>query len=223
MTIRVALLCTLALLVAPAAAGAKTPSSAQRFSDAALRLKLAVKALEPAFATAYDEVDMPACERALERRPPKARVPQVVSVFVVALTQPFVEVSIPPLKQMVRDLEAIPTRDPALQAGRVAWRESVEFFEAFPRLAEPCHALERWSRAGWPAAGAPKVSMWTMQRLEERADVLDAKFRRAAKRLRVLGISPFSAERFRGETIFDDVLPDAESSVGTESGEKPEL
>jgi hypothetical protein len=52
----------------------------------------------------------------------------------------------------------------------------------------------------------------------ESSNPLERKLTRAVARLRRLGISRGAAERFEGETLFDDVLPD-EFADGDESAE----
>lgn len=64
------------------------------------------------------------------------------ALVALALIQPVVEVSKAPLRQMVSDLEAIPTRDPALRTGRAARRQSLVDFERFRGIEQRCHVLE---------------------------------------------------------------------------------
>lgn len=198
-------ICALALVV-PAGAGAATPSSAQRFADAALRLKVAVNARKADFAAAYAAIDHARCERAFERIPPKREIDNATTILVLAASQPLVEVGTPLLRQMVRDLEAIPTNDPALRSGRAGWREAVALVARYPRLDRPCEALERWSRAGWRPSARPDVSFRELQRFVTSRAAPEAKLHLGARRLRQLGISAFSSKRFIGETIFEDVI-----------------
>lgn len=202
-------LCLLGLLVPAAAAEAAPPKSAQRFADAGLRLTIAVKALKPQFKAGYEALDFKRCGRALMRDVPERQVERAATIVGIAAVQPLVTLSLPPMQQMVRDLDAIPTSDIALRRGRAAWRKSAALFAALPRLDDPCAQLEAWADAKWREAAAPKVTVADFERFTQAGASLERKFKGAVKRLRTLGISRGAAERFTGEKVFNDVIDDS--------------
>ena len=207
-----ALICLIALML-PAASQAAPPKSAQRFADAALRLKIAVKELTPAARAGFDDIDVPMCRRALERAPRHA-AERAAEFYGIVIVQPLL-VAAPPLQQFVRDLEAIPTSDIALRQGRAAWRKGVQFFTSFPRVEKPCSVLDAWSRAGWSRAEAPQIPPELTKLLgdEVEEDTTAAKLERAGERLHQLGISYRAAARFEGYGLFDEIEAELNDAV----------
>jgi hypothetical protein len=188
-------------------ADAAPPRSAQRFADAALRAKVAINALRPEISRSLREADLGRCGDLGDQAP--ARAERTAGALIdLALAQALLGPTQPVLERFVADLEAIPTRDPALRSGRAAWRESVAALGRLPAFDQPCAALERWAKAGWSPAARPPVPVAEIERLD--SDRLDERFdrgvARAARRLRRLGISAGAAKRFTGETLFEDAV-----------------
>ena len=129
-----------------------------------------------------------------------------------ALLYPYVELSLPTLRQVVADLDAVTTRDAALRAGRQAWRRGVRLFESLdPPLERPCEALERWRDTGFSAAGAPisrRDALRFWDTLERTDDERDHRYGRAVKRLRQLGIARGRVKAFNGHRVFDILSDD---------------
>jgi hypothetical protein len=197
-----------ALLVPAAEAPAAT--TAERFAAAVERGKSAIRAKEPEFRAAFEAVDFDACESGTsERRPPKREAERLGLFLGAVIVQPVFGPSKPVLRQIVDDLDAIPTNDPVLRSGRAAWRRIVELIHQTPVLEKPCEQLEAWARSGWKASARPKMDFEAFGELLEDldSDALERKIERAARRLRRLGVSKGAAERFTGETLYDD-LPD---------------
>lgn len=207
-----------ALLLAPTAAhAADERAAAQRFADAVLRGKVAIRAQVPEIEQRFENLGTDQCERALVGAPAHAE-DEVFAIIVSATTWALVDPAMPALRQIVADLSAIPTEDAALRSGRAAWRRSVEMFESIPRVADPCGTLEAWKRKRWRRDAAPKISFRQFEELIDgpSARRVERKLRRAAQRMRQLGVSRGAAERFRGETLFDDVDPFAGPTIGEE-------
>lgn len=191
-----------------AAAQAAPPSSAQRFADAALRMKIAVNAQKAEVSRRLEELDLFRCVRAVENAPERVS-DRVFTIIGVAFLQPMLDVATPALHQLVRDLDAIPTRDPILRSGRAAWRASIAGLARWPRVDAPCDALERWRDAKWRASAAPKFSLRALERLIEESEADSQKLRRAARRLRELGVSRGAAERFTGDTMLEELIEES--------------
>ena len=207
------------LLALAAPAHAAPPASAQRFADAALRMKQAIKAQRAELERRVEELDFVRCFRVFEAAPARHDA-QVFAVIVIGLTGPMMDVARGPLEQMVRDLDAIPTQDPALRSGRAAWRAQVAQIDEMPRVDAPCDALERWRDAKWRASAAPKLDERAMARMIEGSAGQERKVRRAARRLRQLGVRKGEAARFTGDTMFDNVIDDRflEAMLGSSDG-----
>ena len=199
-----------AAVLAPAGA-APAATTAQRFADAVERGKSAIRAKEPEFRAAFEAADFARCERALEHAstPPEREIGNFVMFLVVAAIDPLIRPAKPVLGQIVADLDAIPTRDPVLRSGRAAWRDLVKSLDAFPVVERPCEQFERWARADWRQSARPDIDFSALEgELDEAASARNArKVRSAVRRLRRLGVSEADAERFSGDTLFDD-LPD---------------
>lgn len=204
----VPLLAVAALLSAAPSAGANPRDDARRFSDAALRAKVAIAAQAGEAGTAA--ALLRPCFELAAQAPPRAidRASALVGAEVVyELLHP----AEPALRRLVADLEAVPTTDPALRAGRMAWRRAMAIFVALPHAGDPCGVLERWRETGWSDAGAPPDMAVAFDRLERRegGKVVEGWMRCAVHRLERLGISRPAARRFGGEGMFDALLEQA--------------
>jgi hypothetical protein len=203
------------LVLSLAAAAALIPSapapgasSAQRFADAVERGKAAIRAKELEFRAAFEAVDAERCARVVKKKPPPEREVEHFFLFLTAgFAHPLYATSKPVLDQIVADLSAIPTRDPILRSGRAAWREVVAYLGRLPQVDKPCEQIEAWANSGWKASARPAFDFKARDRLIEETDaeLLERKFKRAVQRMRELGVSKGDAERFKGETLFDDV------------------
>ena len=203
------------------AATAPAATSAQRFADAVERGKSALRAKEPEFRAAVEALDFKRCERVIEGKPPPKREVERYAIFLVAsLFKPMFEPAQPVLRQIVADLEAIPTRDPILKSGRAAWRAIVQSFDRYPSIEDPCGQLEKWANAGWRASARPDFDFDGFERLTDGIGTKTAerKLARAARRLRQLGVSRGDAERFTGESLFDDVPDDILGADAVDAG-----
>ncbi len=208
-----ALVAVAGLAGTPAVADAAPSRDAQRFADAVARGKQSLLALRPMISvrTYGAIVEVERCEAAMEGVHADAverRLEEQGSTVVWAMyVYPYVELHRPMLRQVVADLDAIPTRDPALRAGREAWRRGLRLFEALPPpLPDPCGALERWRDASFTAEAAPLTRadaerFWEI--LARTDDERDRRFARAVKRLRALGVSPRRARAFDGRRLLD--------------------
>jgi hypothetical protein len=214
--LRLRLPIVLLALVAAAAlapvAVAQRPSSAQRMADAVERGKSAIRAKAPEYKAAFAAIELERCIRVLaSKEPPKRAAERADAVLLAALSHPIYGPTKPVLRQIVADLQVIPTSDPALKSGRAAWRRLTEIVEQMPTLDKPCEQLERWAASGWNASAAPKIDAKLVARVTEQTDSpeLQRKIDRAARRMRQLGVSRGDARRFTGETLLDDVIDEA--------------
>jgi hypothetical protein len=204
----VPLLAVAALLAAAAPAIAGPREDARRFSDAALRAKamIATHAGEVEEATAALR---PCFELAM--RAPAHASDRASSVLAVEVVYELLHPAEPVLRRFVADLEAVATTDPALRAGRMAWRRALAIFAALPHAGDPCVLLERWRAAGWSADAAPPDLAPAFDRLERLngGRVVDRWMRSAVHRLRELGVSKRAARRFAGDGMFDALIAHA--------------
>jgi hypothetical protein len=197
----------------PVGAHAAPPQSATRFVAATERGHQTLKAALPEIGRRAEAIDaeVTGCEHLVNGRFSKeveVRIEvQGVAVIWAALLHPYVELSLPAWRQVVADLDAIPTRDRALQAGRAAWRRGVRLFESFaPPLERPCEALARWKEAGFTAQSAPisrRDALRYWETLEATDDERDDRYARAVRRLRQLGVRRRAANAFDGHRAFD--------------------
>ena len=152
------------------------------------------------------------CSDAIGAAPARAST-GLARIYLAALFDVIFTPTLPALRTMVADLDAIPTEDRALRSGRAAWRASVEQIEAAPKLADPCGVLQAWRQAGWTRESAPRIPGLSKAIDEASNDRIERKLVRAERRMRRLGVSRGAARRFRGETLsscVDDVIEDGE-------------
>ena len=202
------------------AAPAPAATTAQRFADAVERGKSAMRGKKAEIEAAYDASNLEECSAAFEREPPERAVDTMAALFVIGLVQPVVEPSKPVYDQIVADLTAIPTNDPILRSGRAVWRAYRAQLDQIALIQDPCGQLARWARTGWRRSATPKIDVEAIDRLIE-SKPLEAKMRRAVRRLRQLGVSRADAERFRGETMYDDVLSEDIFEVAFGESDEP--
>jgi hypothetical protein len=189
----------------PPAAAPDERAAAREFSFAAYRLRVAVlgqkAAIEAKIAAGLAALDDPRCDRVLAAAPARSR-PQVLLMTVLLAALPTFDPLRAPLERYLAELERVPTADPLLRSGRAGWRSQVELIRRLPSIPDPCAALEAWQRAGF-APGAVPVDPAALD--NPGLDAADAKLRRAARRMRELGVGAPAARRFTGDTLLDGI------------------
>ncbi len=201
----------LAVLVAPSVAAAAPAQSAQRFVDAAVRGRAAVETQQTEIArrTRAAVQEITTCDDEVLGGAHSAEVARRIelhagAVVWLAVLRPSVELRLPALRDVVSALNAVPTRDRALRAGRAAWRTGVRRLESLPVLAEsPCALLTRWRDAGFTAASVPisRAAARRVMRTLSASARRDRRFTRAVRRLRAMGVSPRQARAFDGRVL----------------------
>lgn len=197
----------LLFLLGAVSADAAQGSSAQRFADAALRAKIALRAVAPQHDAAQRAV-FRTCESGIEPDedpPPHARRRAEVLAY-QAQYAPWSALLRPVFDRFLADLRSIPTQDPALRSGREGWRLFVELFFGDPVLPNACEQLAAWAATGYARDTAPVFRVGDFMRPEAENDRLEesahAKLRRAGIRMVRLGVSEGDALRFMGHEIF---------------------
>lgn len=222
--IALAAVCT---LPHPAQAQSSPPderAAAREFAYAAYRLRVKIKAAAPAIRQVAEDLDTPACRTALgpDADADLDKLPRGAQIGIVAtLVELELGASFAPVKdayaQFITELDRVPTADPALIDGRNVWRTQVEFYEQLgPVPTDLCEQLRRWRLAGYPADAIPAAQPEAVHRAlvawvthavssHEKPSEGRPEPRRAAKRMRQLGVSAAQAKRFTGETLLDGV------------------
>ncbi len=193
------------LAAAPAHAAPRTQAAAD-FADAALRAHVAINAQRAEHRARIRAVRFRLCMRALgaisERN--EHRLERAFRVSFVAILRPLADTFLPIGRRLVADLDAVPTRDTALTAGRAAWRKGVATFERIPGLDRPCERLDEWRASGWDPAKAPPALPDVLGLFEDEDEAgTERGLTIAVRRLRQLGVSRGAAARFSGERLFD--------------------
>ena len=204
-----AVLAASAAALPSAASAQQRPSTAQRFADAAMRAREAIAPLIPRIQRGLVEQDR-ACFRVLrpDAVPPLEALDEALVLLSMGTEAPWVVRSRPVLAQVVRDLDRIPTRDPALVAGREAWRTLERRVATAPLIDRPCQRLEAWARTGFAKEATPWVSADTYRRASTALDgELRRTLRRAERRLRRLGVPAADARRFTAAPVWDGMVP----------------
>jgi hypothetical protein len=187
--------------------------AAREFAYAAYRLRVRIKAAEPAMKQATAGLDPQTCKSAISDAIPKEAGPGL-SLWI---TERNLGIRLQPVAaafgDFVRELDRVPTADPALVDGRNAWRYDAEFFAQLgPPPANACEQLRDWRLAGFPADGIPAAQPPAVHQaflaLGDAALIgIDRpEPRRAARRLQALGVPAGQARRFTLERLFDGVL-----------------
>lgn len=205
---RIALALLLVLIVAAPAQGAVRTQSAQAFADAALRAHVAMRAESETIDRRMRALRPRLCISVLRDvvrrgRLVERRSERVFGQMMVGFMRPLVDVIVPVGRHLVADLDAVPTRDPALIAGRDAWRELIALFEAYPVVTRPCHALDAWRDSGFAPALAPPDQTSALARLDalDETETFSRRVGRAQRRLRMLGVTRGAAARFSEDLI----------------------
>lgn len=192
-------------------AEAAAPKSAQRFADAVLRVKERIVAAGPAMSEGFRGFD--ACAKwadASEGDPERSEAIERKAALLVqaAVMGPALDPTRPAFDLLIADLDAIPTRDPVLRAGREAWREEVAAIRALPTVQRPCERLRAWHATGYAAASTPAVPFDAYDAFFTPNAQVRRNLRRleaAAHRLQQLGIRRGAARRFTGDDLYEPV------------------
>jgi hypothetical protein len=137
---------------------------------------------------------------------PRRALDQAIEVFAVGMVHALFDPTLPALRTLSAQLDAVPTADPALRSGRTAWRKTVGAIAALPPLDDPCGKLIAWRRSGYAPSAAPALDRAKLKALNDSGGP-DPRFARAARRMRALGVSKSAADRFTGDPLFRGVLP----------------
>ncbi len=208
------------LAAAPATAAPRTQAAAD-FAGAALRAQIGMNAQRDEHRARERAVRLRLCGRALRAIPAgnKPRLKRALNVLFIAITRPMADTFVPVGQRLVADLDAVPTRDAALIAGREAWRDIVALFERIPALDRPCERLDEWRRSGWDPAKAPPPLDDVLELFEgDGSEGIEQALTRAVRRLRRLGVSTGAAERFSGERFFDGLVDGDGPELSAERG-----
>jgi hypothetical protein len=147
--------------------------------------------------------------RALDRVPePLAHVAE--TAVSAALTQAVFPPIQAILSRFAGRLQAVHARDPALAQGAAAYRGGTMGLRTFPRLRSRfCTTIRAWRNAGFDEAHAP-VTRQQVARLDayfRKGRVERRQIRRAARRLRRLGVDAATAHAFLSEHVLDPAIP----------------
>jgi hypothetical protein len=195
------LLIPAALLVAVAAPAQAPPderAAARAFADAGLRFHAALAPLEPR----YQEISRTPPPRCVRRFARRFREPRAVRILLLPLASYYGEIGrlfAPALTTFSMNLHGIQTDDPALRAGRTAWRRMRQVFAELAAIppVDICAEARRYIRGGFERT--PAITHGLRLRALMRRDPVDDFNRRVARaghRLRELGIPPEEAEAF---------------------------
>ena len=191
-------------------------AAAREFAYAAYRLRMKIKASEPAIKQVAKDLDTPACETALgddADNLPKRAEPGVSALLIeLELGASFAPVK-GAYEQFLVELDRVPTADRSLIDGRNVWRTSVEAIsQTGPVPADLCEQLRRWRLAGYPADATPAaqpqaIHRWLLAEATAKTEQSRGRpeTRRAAKRMIELGVTAGQARRFTGEALYDGI------------------
>ena len=213
----VALLC--ALLAAVPASAAPRTKAAQAFSDAALHGAVALKRQAPEIQRQIDALQPKLCGEVVRQAVKQKRgLRRALSFTMIGLFAPLIDALHVAAAQTAAELDAVPTRDPALVAGRDAWGEVTALMLRYPHPDRPCERLRDWRDSGWSRELRPPLFEEELIALDEPSDRIERRLKRAARRLRQLGVSPGAAERFTGEPWGEGLDLDLDDVFGAEEG-----
>lgn len=206
-----------AVLALPQAASAQVPDervAAREFSYAAYRLRVKIKAAVPAMNQAAGVLTSPGCVDATRAAPKLTKAAERKAG--VLLAEVLLGAALAPVGgafgTFQTELDRVPTTDPALIAGREAWREGVVFIsQVQPVPADACDRIRAWVDSGYADAALPVLQPAPIHRLlvsapeSDEPDAAAPGLRRAAARMVELGVTKGQARRFAGETLFRGV------------------
>jgi hypothetical protein len=202
----------------PAVAGTQPDkrAAAREFAYAAYRLRVRIKASEPAIQQVATNFETPACANPLgddaDELPKRAELGVGLGILELEIGADFAPVK-GAYQQFITELDRVPTADGALIDGRNSWRSTVEFIaQTGPVPADLCDQLRRWRLAGYPANAIPAAQPEPIHRALLAAIAAGPspsrsrpEPRRAARRMRELGVTAAQARRFTGETLYDGI------------------
>jgi hypothetical protein len=201
----------------PGSAAAQAPderAAAREYSYAAYRLRLKIKAAVPALNQAVSALFTPQCAvepegtpeftDAVERKADTLSAEAVLGVVYAPVAGAF--------GTFQTELDRVPTADPALVAGREAWRATVVFVQQLqPVPADLCARIRAWADSGYADAALPILQPAPVHELlaaapdSDEPDLPTVGLRRAAARMAQLGVTKGQARRFAGTTLFRGV------------------
>lgn len=206
-----------ALVGVPQVAAAQAPderAAAREFSYAAYRLRVKIKAAVPEMNQAADVLGSSRCSDASRETPKLTKAAErkaEVLLAEVVLGAAFAPIS-GAFGTFQTELNRVPTADPALAAGREAWRQSVVFIsQVQPVPADVCDRIRAWVDSGYADAALPVLQPAPVHQLlvsapeSDDPDTAAPGLRRAARRMVELGVTKGQARRFAGETLFRGV------------------
>jgi hypothetical protein len=218
-----------AVLALPQASSAQVPDervAAREFSYAAYRLRVKIKAAMPAMNQAAGALSSPACSDASSETPKLTKAAErkagvlLAEVLFGAILAPVAD----DFGTFQTELDRVPTSDAALAAGRESWRSTVVLLQQVqPVPADVCSRIRAWVDSGYADAALPVLQPAPLHELiasapeSDEPDTAPPGVRRAAARMRELGVPKGQAQRFAGATLFRgvDVLGFGSVELGT--------
>jgi hypothetical protein len=193
------------LAAAPAARAESDRAAAKDFGRAAEQLYVAVQPQRQAVETGANRLSRdPVCKDALTHLPEGDAADVFADLVLPYYFEALVAPIVPALHDYVAALDRVKVDDKRLRSGRAAMRLTVRAVRGLqPAPADICARLQAWQQAGYPVKAAPKIDDPAFDALFTLPQSLNGKIARAAKRLRSLGVSRRTSQRFTGDT---DVL-----------------
>jgi hypothetical protein len=201
----------------PGSAAAQAPdgrAAAREYSYAAYRLRVKVKAAAPALNRAVSDLFNPRCgvdasgtpeqTKAIEHKADTLSAEAVLGTVYAPVAGAF--------STFQTELDRVPTADPALVAGREAWRATVVFVQQLqPVPADLCARIRAWADSGYADAALPILQPAPVHELlaaapdSDEPDLPAPGLRRAGARMLQLGVTKGQARRFEGVSLFRGV------------------
>lgn len=197
----------LVLLAAPAAsaATAQDRAAARSFAAAADRFARDARAALPLSLVATQQASLD-CHLAGVRRARENGAPPTAiiraSLEGLAIAQSIIYLTaVGNIETFLKRIDRVPTKDPALRAGRTAWRQTLRSMRVYLTLPFPtdiCARVDAWVNRGATGAMFPNLDFTRVNReMTSSASVTrESRIERAAERMRSLGQSRTRANRF---------------------------
>jgi hypothetical protein len=200
MSRRLALAVFALLLAAPATAAADERDNARALADIGVRASGQIEAI----IASHGKLEAPKCKTSarLARRGTRRQINAAASLLEGYWIAGFARATEPVVAAAVADMQAVPTADPALRAGRTAWRRVDSAYRRFGALppAHYCSVLRDYVRGDFHLTRAMRAAI----RMDHRANAwdttdIDARLAAAVKRLVELGVPAADAGAFDGD------------------------
>jgi hypothetical protein len=198
---RVAPVALIILALAPASAAAQTPdesANARALAAIGVRTTTHIVAIR-----GEAQTSPPRCQatRRLQRRGTARQIEQAETLFAAHWIARYSRAAAPVIAAAAAGMQAVPTADPVLRSGRVAWRRVAGAYVRFGAFAHVhyCSEIRDYVRNDF----RPTPTMRAAARMYDRAmnwDTTDIDQRQAAAvaRLVELGVPPVDADAFDG-------------------------